>query len=277
MAKTQNKLNIAQASAAGGSLAQTAADTWTVSPGSQTSVGIWGANGTSSWSNQVTKGNIIVASSSINMGTRRNSVNDSILRVETSQTSTTANQTGFFKVGGWTNIASTLWPSTSIAAFTSGITSTYNNYCVVLSGLKPGSDVNMLLQTSVDGSTWVTSGYSYGGVGVKSASGVASTFTTLNSSASGLNLLGSALSKTSTNTMTEGIVTFTNPSGSGYPSFTWSFSGFTLNGANQDFYTINGSGVNPVAAAIVGVRFILDSGSMSGTPRLTLYGQTKTS
>jgi hypothetical protein len=235
----------------------------------------WAASGALTQFTSVAKGSFWAGTATNTLSSIAPSVDGSVL-TSSSYTSATDGHLNWMVPGGWVLLSRATWSSSTVD-FTSAINSTYNNYCFILENIKPASSSSTIgMQTSVDGSTWVTTGYQYGLSGTKNVSGVFSSYNAFSASDSNINLLGANLD-TTTSYETEAQVNLINPSGSGYPTFNWQANGFVLNAGQHNYYACAGSGVNPVAGAIVGVRFICSGGVSLTTGNIIMYGQTKPS
>lgn len=144
-------------------------------------------------------------------------------------------------------------------AFTTSITSTYNNYLVVLEDLLPATNgVDLLLQVSTDGgSTYLATNYT-GGYWVWSSGGggAGSTGTTSFK-------LATSQSNNSSNRRVNGTIEIHNPLGtSNYKDIYSRISGY--DGSSQ--YTYLSTGTNTVTTAINAFKIYFSSGNItSGT------------
>ena len=174
--------------------------------------------------------------------------------------------------GAWTFISETVASSSATISITSGITSTYDMYMIVITNIEPATDDSELRMTvSTDGgSSYRTSGYretaSRHGPGSARDDYVNSGATSL------LILAGSATSESLSSSNRDGSVTIyiPNPSDAGEKTQIWWIGGYHTAGNEQ--MTIHGTGCYDSAAEdLDAVRFQMESGNIS-TGNFALYG-----
>ena len=174
--------------------------------------------------------------------------------------------------GAWTFISETVASNSATISITSGITSTYDLYMVVITNLDPATtdtELDMLVSTD-GGSAYRTSGYressSRHGVG-----GARDDY--VNTSATSLQILGGSGANESLNAGNRGgnaIVYIPNPSDTGEKTQIWWQGGYHSNGNEQQ--SVIGTGCYDSAAEDVdAVRFQMESGNIS-TGNFALYG-----
>ena len=174
--------------------------------------------------------------------------------------------------GAWTFISETVASNSATISITSGITSTYDLYMVVITNLDPATtdtELDMLVSTD-GGSAYRTSGYressSRHGVG-----GARDDY--VNTSATSLQILGGSGANESLNAGNRGgnaIVYIPNPSDTGEKTQIWGQGGYHSNGNEQQ--SVIGTGCYDSAAEdLDAVRFQMESGNIS-TGNFALYG-----
>ena len=174
--------------------------------------------------------------------------------------------------GAWTFISETVASNSATISITSGITSTYDLYMVVITNLDPATtdtELDMLVSTD-GGSAYRTSGYressSRHGVG-----GARDDY--VNTSATSLQILGGSGANESLNAGNRGgnaIVYIPNPSDTGEKTQIWWQGGYHSNGNEQQ--SVIGTGCYDSAAEdLDAVRFQMESGNIS-TGNFALYG-----
>jgi len=174
--------------------------------------------------------------------------------------------------GAWTFISETVASNSATISITSGITSTYDLYMVVITNLDPATtdtELDMLVSTD-GGSAYRTSGYRE----TASRHGVGSARDDyVNSTATSLQILGGSGTNESLNSGNRGasaIVYIPNPSDTGEKTQIWWTGGFHTNGNEQ--MTVHGTGCYDSGAEDVdAVRFQMESGNIS-TGNFALYG-----
>ena len=175
-------------------------------------------------------------------------------------------------LGAWTFISETVASNSATISITSGITSNYDLYMVVITNLDPATtdtELDMLVSTD-GGSAYRTSGYRE----TASRHGVGSARDDyVNSSATSLQILGGSGTNESLNAGNRGgnaIVYISNPSDAGEKTQIWWTGGFHTNGNEQ--MTVHGTGCYDSAAEdLDAVRFQMESGNIS-TGNFALYG-----
>ena len=175
-------------------------------------------------------------------------------------------------VGAWTFISETVASNSATISITSGITSTYDLYMVVITNLDPATtdtELDMLVSTD-GGSAYRTSGYRES----SSRHGVGSARDDyVNTSATSLQILGGSGANESLNAGNRGgnaIVYIPNPSDTGEKTQIWWQGGFHTNGNEQQ--SVIGTGCYDSAAEdLDAVRFQMESGNIS-TGNFALYG-----
>jgi hypothetical protein len=175
-------------------------------------------------------------------------------------------------LGAWTFISETVASNSATISITSGITSTYDLYMVVITNLDPATtdtELDMLVSTD-GGSSYRTSGYRES----SSRHGVGSARDDyVNTSATSLQILGGSGANESLNAGNRGgnaIVYIPNPSDTGEKTQIWWQGGYHSNGNEQQ--SVIGTGCYDSAAEDVdAVRFQMESGNIS-TGNFALYG-----
>lgn len=156
--------------------------------------------------------------------------------------------------------------SSATVDFTSNINSTYKVYLVELIDVVPVTNsVDLWLRVSEDGSTFVTTGYSWSG-DWSSSTGSSNADGTGSDSKFKLNGTSDSISNTGS---LNGWVKFYNPAGTSLSKFFLGQVGYS-GAAIHDNHTWSGN-YNNTTNAIVGIRFLMSTGNISsGT--FKLYG-----
>ncbi len=174
--------------------------------------------------------------------------------------------------GAWNLISTQAANNSSDVRFTSGITSLYSTYALILSGIVPVTDdVDLMLEFSSDGgSTWLVTGYAAAAYGHNIDIGDIDAETTTHIPLTLNDQAGSAISNIALRgysgqvTLTQ-LTTGATPHAESHATFLPSTILTTF------FAEVTSGGVGPAATTVNALRILMASGNIS-TGEISLYG-----
>jgi hypothetical protein len=174
--------------------------------------------------------------------------------------------------------ATDITSATAAVDFTSGISSTYDEYELHIINAVPvnNNDLPWLRTSANAGSSWDSTGGNYGYTNLRGA-GTSTTVTNSGATASKIVLSEATIGNTASNDGFSAVIKFFNPAGtSHYKRFHWHGGSNSVGGSNdQGSYTVVvGVGSRYATAALNGVRFMFSTGDVA-TAKLKLYGVRK--
>ena len=168
--------------------------------------------------------------------------------------------------GALTLISTVTASNAATADITTGIDSTYDNYMVLFTGVRPAADSELYVTLNVGGSYSPGTGFRTTSVGYYTGSAVTGTSTYTTFIKLNIYTLGS-----NTPSNANGQFWFFNPAlTTTRKNFQWVFEGATSGATTTQI--VNGAGyVEDTNAALTAVRFYASTGNINGTFRLYGY------